>query len=312
MTILITGGAGFIGANLCLTLLKKKQRVIAVDNYITGNRKNLKVLNSFKQFTFIESDITCPSFKKILESIANIDEIYHLACPTGVPNLKRLAEEMLMTSLLGTKHVLELALKNRAKLLITSSSEVYGDPQLFPQDENYNGHVNPVGIRSPYEEGKRFAESLALTYFKKYKVDVRLVRLFNCYGPFMSFGDTRVIPKFFREALSGEPITVYGNGRQTRTFCYIDDAIDSFFKVLIEGKPGNIYNVGSDQEIQIIDLAKKIAALTKSKSKIAYLQPLAYDHNRRKPDLAKIHQLGWKQITTLSAGLAKTLQWFGY
>ncbi len=311
MATLVIGGAGFIGTNLCLELLRKGQNVYAVDNLITGSAQNIQVLKSFKSFTFISYDI-CKPLSELDIDLNSVSTIYHLACPTGVPNLKRMAEEMLTTSMLGTKHALDLAKKNQAKIIITSSSEVYGDPKVFPQDESYFGNVDSVGIRSPYEEGKRFAESLAMAYFQTYNLDIKLVRLFNSYGPYMSFGDTRVIPKFLRQALSGEPITIYGNGLQTRTFCYIDDTLAGLLLVMEKGRPGLIYNLGSSDEIHVVDLAKAIVEMTKSKSKITYLEPLDYDHKRRLPGLHRIHALGWRQTTTLKTGLSKTLQWFGY
>ncbi len=308
--ILITGGAGFIGTNLCKRLLDLGNEVIAVDNLITSTGNNVKPLRTYSKFRFIKHDIT-KSFPKILNTkYIILDTIYHLACPTGVPNLTKLAEEMLLACSVGTKNVLELARKTKAKLLFTSSSEAYGDPKVFPQTENYTGNVDPVGIRSPYEEGKRFSESLIQMYVRKYNVDAKIVRVFNTYGPYMASDDSRVIPRFLRQAMSSRPLTVEGKGLQTRTFCYVDDLVDGLLLVMKKGKKGEVYNLGSDKEVRIIDLARLVIKATGSKSKIEFVERPTHDHKRRFPSLEKVEKLGWRQKTALEKGLQKTLRWY--
>lgn len=311
MHILITGSAGFIGSNLALVLLKKGHTVIGIDNLITSDGTNLQELKKFPRFTFIKHDITNPLPHKLRTINYKLSTIYHLACPTGVPNLEPLAEEMLLTCSMGTYYVLELARVHKAKVLFTSSSEVYGDPQASPQTEDYTGNVNPTSIRSPYEEGKRFAESLVMMYVRKYKVRATIVRVFNTYGPMMSKTDTRVIPRFMSQALSQKPLTVHGSGNQVRTFCYVDDLVGGLMLVSRKGKVGEAYNLGMDRETTILDAAKQIIKLTGSKSKIEFCDRPAHDHQRRQPSLAKIRTLGWQPTTTLSQGIKLTLQTIG-
>src|SRR3990167_7366280 len=246
MRILVTGGAGFIGANLCQRLLEQNHEVIAVDNLITSDGSNLKRLQSFPNFTFFKHDIIKPFPRKLTTNNSQLTTIYHLACPTGVPNLTKLAEEMLLTCSRGTRNVLELVRLHQAQFLVTSSSEVYGNPLVSPQTENYTGNVDPIGIRSPYEEGKRFSESLIQMYVRKYNVNAKIVRVFNTYGNYMSSGDSRVIPRFLNQALNGKSLTVEGKGLQTRTFCYIDDLVDGLITVMEKGKKGEVYNLAND------------------------------------------------------------------
>lgn len=305
--ILVTGGAGFIGTGLCKKLLSLGNKVVVIDNFITSSDKNLKQFQGNPNYKFIRHDITDPNWKLKIEKW-KFDLIYHLACPTGVPNIKTLGEEMLLTCSLGTMNVLDIARRHKAKLLFTSSSEVYGDPEVFPQDEEYSGNVSPVGERSPYEEGKRFSETLVKNYVNKYGIDAKIVRVFNTYGPFSSNKETRVVPKFLRLALNGKPITVEGKGLQTRTFCYVDDLIEGLILVMNKGKKGEAYNIGSDREISIKDLAEIILLITKSKSRIISIPRPAHDHNRRLPDLRKIKALGWNFNTGIYEGLKRTLQ----
>ncbi|MDO8658244.1 MAG: NAD-dependent epimerase/dehydratase family protein [Candidatus Levybacteria bacterium] len=312
--ILVTGGAGLIGSHLCGRLLSKGHKVICVDNLITGDKKNINSLLQSPNFKFIEFDITKDIStlnslpRRQAGQLSTLNYIYHLACPTGVPNLVTLAEEMLLTCSIGTRNVLELARKTKAKLIFVSSSEVYGDPEIFPQSEEYTGNVDPIGIRSPYEEGKRFAESLVMMYVRKYNVDARIVRVFNTYGQCVLDKDSRVIPKFLRQIKTSEPLTVEGRGEQTRTFCYVDDLVDGLILVLNKGLAGEVYNIGSDREIRIIDLAKLMIKITKSKSKIKFVKRPTHDHKRRLPDLAKIKKLGWRSNIDLKIGILKTIQ----
>lgn len=305
--ILVTGGGGFIGSNLCSYLLKQGNRVIAVDNFITSSSLNIKQLLTYQRFTFIKHDITKSFPKSIRHQISGIRYIYHLACPTGVSNLERLAEEMLLTCSIGTQNILELARENNAKVLFTSSSEIYGNPQEFPQHESYSGNVDPIGFRSPYEEGKRFSESLILMYVRKYAVDAKIVRVFNTYGPGSSVTETRVVPRFIRLALSQTPLIIEGKGSQTRTFCYVEDLVQGLIMVMKKGKTGDVYNLGGEKEIKIIDVAKLIIMLTESRSKIKFITRPKHDHDRRLPDLSKIKKLGWKQTISLQDGIKRTL-----
>lgn len=308
MRILVTGAAGLIGSNLCEKLLMDGHQVVAVDNFITGSPDNIKSLKSFPKFTFIKHDIT-KSFPKNFELLTfNFELIFHLACPTGVPNLGPLAEEMLLTCSLGTRNILELAKKHKAKVLFTSSSEVYGDPQVSPQNESYTGNVDPVGFRSPYEEGKRFAESLIMMYVKKYKLDAKIVRVFNTYGPGMSAEESRVIARFLGQTFKDRPLTVYGKGLQKRTFCFVDDLVDGLILVMKKGKSGEVYNLGSDQQISIINLAKLILKLTNSKSTIKFVERAKHDHQSRLPDLKRVKNLGWKLNVNLIEGIKRTFE----
>lgn len=306
--ILVTGGAGFIGSNLCRILLKKGHKVICIDNLITGSKDNILPFFNNPNFIFFNHDVISPLPKIISSQLRKLDIIYHLACPTGVPNLVTLAEEMLLTNSIGTRNVLELTRKTKAKLIFTSSSEVYGDPQVFPQTEEYTGNVSPIGIRSPYEEGKRFSESLIIMYVRKYNVDARIARIFNTYGQGMTNKDSRVIPKFLRQIKTSKPLTVEGKGEQTRTFCYVDDLVDGLILILNEGLPGQVYNIGSDKEIRILDLAKLIIKITKSKNKIKFIKRPTHDHKRRLPDLVKIKRLGWNPKVTLEKGILKAFK----
>lgn len=309
MTVLVTGAAGFIGANLCHKLLEQDYEVVAVDNLITSDDTNLRKLKKHSRFTFIKHDVTQPLPNKLDARRYSLDAIYHLACPTGVPNLTRLAEEMLITCSVGTRNVLELVRLHRAKLLFTSSSEVYGNPLVSPQSEVYTGNVDPTGVRSPYEEGKRFAESLVMMYVRKYKLNAKIVRVFNAYGPGMAQDDSRVIPRFLRQALSGKPLTVHGDGTQKRTFCFIDDLVSGLLMVMEKGKSGEVYNLGSDTQYSIVDVARQVIKIANSSSKITYVTRPPHDHESRLPDLTKVKRLGWKPTTTIRSGLKQTHRW---
>lgn len=307
MKALVTGGAGLIGSHLTKKLLSLGYKVVAVDNFSTGSKENIQEFLNNPKFTFIRHDITRPMPKSISNKPKAIGEIYHLACPTGVPNIKTLGEEMLLTSSLGTKNVLELGRLTGSKVIFTSSSEVYGDPKVFPQKETYTGNVDPIGFRSPYEEGKRFAETLSLLYSKKYQLPVKIVRMFNTYGPTKT-NDTRVITQFLRQALSDSPVTIYGTGKQTRTFCYVSDTVEGLITVMKKGKAGEVYNIGSDKEISVISLANLLIRLTNSKSKVKFMPSPFPDHKRRLPDLRKIKKLGWRQKVSLAEGLKRTIK----
>lgn len=323
-TVLVTGGAGFIGTNLCKRLLDQGNNVIAIDNFITSSGDNIKELQSNPNFTFIKRDIIDGEWHRA-KSIGRVDEIFHLACPTGVPNLLPLGEEMLLTCSVGTRNVLEFAREHNAKLLLTSSSEVYGDPEVFPQTEEYTGNVQPTGIRSTYEEGKRFSESLVAFYARKYKLEAKIVRIFNTYGPYMTLTDTRVIPNFINHIKQNKPLPVQGEGSQRRTFCYVDDLVEGFLTVIEKGKPGEAYNLGGDQEYTIKELAEMVIKVSNRsnvrdsgssnsagrQARMTFIERPSHDHQARRPDLKKVKKLGWKQKINLEQGLKKTLEWYG-
>lgn len=309
--ILITGGAGFIGSNLCNRLVEQGYNVVAIDNLITSSRKNITPLIEFPNFKFIKHDITLPFKSEQKKHLKDIDLIFHLACPTGVPNLLKLGEEMLLTSSLGTKNILDIALKEKARVVFTSTSEVYGDPLKSPQDEGYAGNVDPVGMRSTYEEGKRFAESLIALYVRKYNLDCRIVRVFNTYGPRMFMSDTRVIPNFIQHIKEKKKLPLHGNGSQKRTFCYIEDLINGLLIVAEKGKKGEVYNLGSDEEVSIFVLANMILSILDLKNGIKKIKRPDHDHSARMPDLQKMHSLKWLPKTSLDEGLRRTLQWYG-
>lgn len=303
-SVLVTGGAGFIGANLIKQLLNKNYKVLAVDNLITSTGENIKQFKNHPNFTFLKHNITKP-FSSLISEFSILNSIYHLACPTGVPNLEKLAEEMLLTCAYGTRNVLDLAKKHNASVVFTSSSEVYGNPKIFPQREDYNGNVNPTGIRSPYEEGKRFAESLCVMYWRKYKVDVKIARIFNTYGPHMSPDDTRVIPRFIQQIRKGEPLTIHGNGLQTRTFCHVEDTVRGLLLINEKGKAGEVYNLGSDTEINILQLAEMFIEISEITQKIKFVKRPPHDHQARRPSLGKIKKLGWELKISLEDGLKR-------
>jgi UDP-glucuronate decarboxylase len=304
--ILVAGASGFVGSNLCKKLLKQGHEVIGLDNFSTSDGQNIADLVTNKNFTFYRYDIVAP-LDYIIGGV-KIHQIYNLACPTGVPNLITMAEEMLLTCSLGTRNLMELALKNNAQVLFTSSSEIYGDPLVFPQSENYTGNVDPIGIRSPYEEGKRFSESLIKMYVRKYGLAAKMVRLFNVYGPGMSQSDSRIVPTFIKLAQKGKPLTVQGDGSQTRTYCYVDDLVKGLQLVMEKGATGEVYNLGGDEELTVLDLAKKVISITGSKGGIKFINRPSHDHNRRMPTLEKVRNLGWQNRVTLAQGLKKMIK----
>ncbi|HUS52347.1 MAG TPA: UDP-glucuronic acid decarboxylase family protein [Candidatus Bathyarchaeia archaeon] len=303
-TILVTGGAGFIGSHLCQRLVKDYQ-VVCLDSLISGQLKNLKDLQEKKNFRFIKQDISRPlRFKE------PIDEIYNLACPASPVDFPKYPIEILLTCSTGVKNVLDLAVKKQAKILHTSTSEIYGDPLKHPQKETYWGNVNPIGPRSCYDEGKRFAESLIENYRKKHKLETKIIRVFNTYGPMMRADDGRVISTFVNQALKGKPLTVNGNGNQTRSFCFVSDMVDGLLKMMASEEKGPI-NLGNPRELRILDLARKILFLTGSKSKIVFRPMPKDDPAKRRPDitLAK-KKLGWEPKVNLEEGLTKTINYF--
>lgn len=304
-SILVTGGAGFIGSNVCRSLLLEGHRVHSVDNYITGSRENVAALSPHDNFTFYEFDIANPAFATLFSE--KIDFVYHLACPTGVPNLTVLATEMLHACSYGMFNVLDLAKSHEAKMLFTSTAEIYGQPQVSPQTEEYTGNVHPMGIRSAYEEGKRFSESCLAAYVRYHGLDARVVRVFNTYGPGMSLRDRRVIPQFISSVQQGEPLRIYGDGSQTRTHLFVDDLIRGLHLAMHAGKPGEVYNVGGESPMTVRDLAELVIALTGHPAGIEYEPHFIEDHTNRRPHTEKIQSLGWTQTVPIAVGLQRLI-----
>ena len=303
--ILVTGGAGFLGSHLCERLLEKANEVICVDNFFTGTKKNIMHLMDNKHFEVMRHDITFPLY-------VEVDEIYNLACPASPIHYQFDPVQTTKTSVHGAINMLGLAKRIKAKILQASTSEVYGDPEVHPQTEDYWGHVNPIGTRSCYDEGKRCAETLFFDYYRQHNLDIKVVRIFNTYGPRMHPNDGRVVSNFIVQALKNEDITVYGDGSQTRSFCYVDDLIDGFILMMNsrKGFTGPV-NMGNPNEITILELAEKIIHITDSRSKIIH-KPLPTDDPRqRKPDitLAK-KELNWWPKIKLEDGLKKTISYF--
>lgn len=303
--ILVTGGAGFIGSHLCDRLLKENNKVICLDNFFTGTRKNVYPFLDNPNFILVPHNIVIPYFE-------DVDEIYNLACPASPIHYQHDAVDTIKTCVMGTLNMLELAHKTKAKILQASTSEVYGDPEIHPQNESYWGNVNPIGIRSCYDEGKRCAETLCINYYRQYHVPVKIIRIFNTYGPKMLPNDGRVVSNFVIQALKNEDITVYGNGNQTRSFQYIDDLIDGMIKMMAtEDDFIGPINIGNPNEFTILELAERVIKLTNSKSKIIFNDLPGDDPQRRKPDitLAK-EKLNWYPYIKLEDGLIKVINYF--
>ena len=307
MNALVTGGAGFIGSWLCDRLIEEGYEVICVDNLSSGRKDNVSHLLPNPRFKLIEHDVA-----KSLEVKKRIDYVFHLASRASPADFEKYSIDILLTNSMGTHNMLELAREKNAKFLLASSSEVYGDPEVHPQPEDYRGNVSPIGPRSCYDEGKRFSESLAMSFHKKYGLDVRIARIFNTYGPKMRPDDGRVISNFVVQALKAQPITVYGNGSQTRSFCYVPDLVEGLMKLMFtDGLAGEVVNLGNPDEVSILETANLIKNLTGSNSKIVF-RPLPRDDPvRRKPDISKAKKiLGWEPATELEEGLRKTIEYF--
>jgi UDP-glucuronate decarboxylase len=304
--ILVTGGAGFIGSHLCERLLKEGNEVICLDNYFTGDKKNVIHLLDNPYFELIRHDITEPFY-------AEVDEIYNLACPASPPHYQYNPIKTIKTSVMGSINMLGLAKRVNAKILQASTSEVYGDPEIHPQTENYWGNVNPIGPRSCYDEGKRCAESLFVNYHKQNDVKIKIIRIFNTYGTRMNPYDGRVVSNFIVQALKGENITIYGDGKQTRSFQYVDDLVEGMIRMMAtEDLFIGPVNIGNPGEYTMIELAEMVLELTQSSSKIVY-EPLPQDDPmQRKPDitLANKELNGWKPTIELQEGLDKTINYF--
>lgn len=304
--VLVTGGAGFVGSHLCERLLRDGNFVICLDDLYTGCRQNIIKLLDNPDFRFVEHDVRVPF------DTDNIDEIYHLACPASPVHYQEDAVRTLETSVLGSINVLKVAQKNNAKVLLSSTSEVYGDPLVHPQVESYWGNVNPIGVRSCYDEGKRCAETLFTDYHRQYGVRTKIVRIFNTYGPRMQCNDGRVISNIILQALQDKDITLYGDGEQTRSFQYIDDLIEGLIRLMrTDDSVSYPINIGNTQEITMIQLAKLVLSLTESRSSITFLEAAKDDPRRRKPDISLAKKiLGWQPRIPLITGLQHTIDYF--
>lgn len=314
MRILVTGGAGFIGSHLCERLLDEGHEVICLDNFFTGSRRNIEHLLSNDRFELLCHDVTKP-----IPLSGPLDRIYNLACPASPVHYQFDPVKTVTTNVMGAINVLELARDTGARVLQASTSEVYGDPICHPQPESYWGNVNPIGPRSCYDEGKRVAETLFFDYHRQYGVDIKVVRIFNTYGPRMAADDGRVVSNFILQALRGEDLTVYGEGTQTRSFCYVDDMVEGIIRMMeykenglgaTSGFPGPV-NLGNPQEVSILELAELIIELTGANSKVAFKPPVPDDPCRRKPDIGLARRkLGWEPHTDLKTGLERTIAYY--
>jgi len=303
--ILITGGAGFIGSHLSERLLKEGNEIICLDNFFTGRKQNIQKLLDHKNFELVRHDVVEPY-------MAEVDEIYNLACPASPVHYQHNPIKTMKTSVLGSLNMLGLAKRTGAKVFQASTSEVYGDPHVHPQTEGYWGNVNPIGIRSCYDEGKRTAETLFMDYHRQHNLKIKIIRIFNTYGPNMHPDDGRVVSNFICQALKGQDITVYGQGNQTRSFCYVDDLVEGFVRLMNSNDSitGPI-NCGNPNEFTILELAEKVIKLTNSKSKIIYKPLPSDDPMQRKPDISKAKELlGWEPKIQLEEGLLKTIEYF--
>ena len=304
MRILVTGGAGFLGSHLCDKLLAQKHEIVCLDNLFTGSKDNIAHLLSHPKFEFVRHDVIDP-FKY------EVDQIYNLACPASPPHYQYNPIKTIKTSVMGAINCLGLAKRVKARVFQASTSEVYGDPAVHPQPESYWGNVNPIGRRSCYDEGKRVAETLFFDYHRENKVDIRIVRIFNTYGPRMHPNDGRVVSNFIVQALKGENITVYGDGQQTRSFCYVDDLLEGFVRLMDQTETVGPINIGNPGEFTMLELAENVLRLTRSKSRIVHKPLPADDPKQRRPDitLAKKY-LKWEPKVPLAEGLKRTIAYF--
>lgn len=303
--VLVTGGAGFIGSHLTARLLHQGHEVICIDNFLSGPKRNIKHLLEHPRLVVIEQDIISPVY-------VEVDEIYNLACPASPVHYQQNPIRTIKTCVIGMINMLGLTKKNNAKILQASTSEVYGDPELSPQPEHYRGSVSVTGVRACYDEGKRCAETLCYEYRRQHGLDIKVARIFNTYGPRMQINDGRVVSNFIVQALRGEPITIYGDGSQTRSFCYVDDLLGGLQALMATPRDvGGPINLGSQEEITILDLAKRVLLLTGSRSPIKHLPATEDDPKRRRPDLTRAGgYLAWAPRTKLNEGLVKTIAYF--
>ena len=304
MRILVTGGAGFLGSHLCERLLGEGHDVVCLDNLFTGSKNNIAHLLDNHAFEWMRHDVVDP-FK------CEVDQIYNLACPASPVHYQFNAIKTVKTSVMGAINCLGLAKRINARIFQASTSEVYGDPDVHPQLEDYRGNVNPIGLRACYDEGKRCAETLFFDYHRQNKVDIRVVRIFNTYGPRMMVNDGRVVSNFIVQALKGEPITIYGDGEQTRSFCFVSDLIDGFVRMMSQDEVVGPINLGNPHEFTMIELAELILKLTNTQSKLVFKPLPADDPKQRQPDISKAKKyLGWTPQVELAEGLEKTIHYF--
>ena len=303
-TVLVTGGAGFLGSHLCDRLMREGHRVICLDNLFTGSRKNIEHLVANPSFTFVERNVQDPFF-------AQVDWIFNLACPASPPHYQHDPVETVRTNVLGMINMLDLAKSTGARILQASTSEVYGDPDCHPQQETYWGNVNCISRRACYDEGKRCAETLCFDYHREYGVDAKVIRIFNTYGPRMAKDDGRVVSNFIVQALKGQDLTIYGDGSQTRSFCYVDDLIEGFIRVMAQTETVGPINLGNPGEFTMLQLAEEVLKLTKSKSKIVHKSLPADDPKQRRPDITLARKLlKWEPQVPLATGLKHTIAYF--
>jgi len=310
-SVLVTGGAGFIGSHLCDRLIKEGYKVICLDNLLTGSKNNVEHLMGNPNFQFVEGDTTESLVEK--QEINDIDYVFHLASPASPVDFKNYSEEILLANSMGTLNILKLVKKTGARLLVASTSEAYGDPLEHPQKETYYGNVNTFGVRSCYDESKRFGETATYVYLKKYDIDARVIRIFNTYGPRMKKDDGRVVSNFISAALKGEPFKIDGDGSQTRSFCYVDDLVDGIMKVMFtEETKGGIFNLGNPGEFTVKELAEMISKLTGTNSEMKFNGTFREnDPMRRQPDITKIRSLtGWEPKIGLEEGLKRTIEYY--
>jgi nucleoside-diphosphate-sugar epimerase len=305
LRILVTGGAGFIGSHLCERLIAEGHDVICLDNLCTGNPTNLESVNDEPRFRFVLADATDPINLEV-------DVVAHLASPASPVDYGLMPVETMLVNSLGTHHALEVARKNDARFLLASTSEVYGDPEIAPQEEGYQGNVNPIGPRACYDEAKRFAEAMVSTYRRIYGLETVILRIFNTFGPRMRREDGRVVPNFIIQAITDKPLTVYGDGTQTRSFCYVDDLVEGIYRALFtDAAVGEVINLGNDSEMTILELAERIKSITGSPSEITFMPLPEDDPRRRRPKLDKaMGILDWQPQVTLEEGLRRVVEWF--
>jgi dTDP-glucose 4,6-dehydratase len=309
MRILITGGAGFLGSHLCDRFLAEGHEVIAMDNLITGNTANIEHLSGHDRFLFIKHDVTNYIYVE-----GPLDAVLHFASPASPIDYLEYPIQTLKVGALGTHKALGLAKAKNARFLLASTSEVYGDPLVHPQTEDYWGNVSPIGPRGVYDEAKRFAEAMTMAYHRYHGVDTRIARIFNTFGPRMRLNDGRVVPNFTAQALAGEPLTVYGDGTQTRSFCYVSDLVEGVYRLLFADESDPV-NIGNPREMTILEFARKVIELANSPSQITFVQPedvrIKDDPKVRQPDISKARRvLGWEPQVDLEEGLRKTIEWF--
>jgi UDP-glucuronate decarboxylase len=302
--ILVTGGAGFIGSHLVEYLLKQEHDLICLDNYFTGTKANLKHLRDHPGLELIRHDVVNPI-------MLEVDQIYHLACPASPVHYQYNPVKTIKTNVLGTLNMLGLAKRVKARILLASTSEIYGDPEVHPQIEAYWGNVNPIGVRSCYDEGKRVAETLMMDYHRQNGVDIRIARIFNTFGPRMAINDGRVVSNFIVQALTGREITIYGEGKQTRSFCYVSDLVDGLVRLMSRPDQFEPVNLGNPEEYAIIEVARKVLTLIDTPSTMAFRPLPKDDPGRRRPDISRAQEaLGWQPTVTLTTGLKETIPYF--